>query len=100
MKANGLDISFPHQCFINGEFLDAESGAVYETVDPANENVSFKVGTIWFLHNFLIQVICKVSKGGKADVYKAVAAAKANMMLEYCYWLIFQHIFNRLGCIQ
>ncbi|KAJ9574008.1 hypothetical protein L9F63_008605, partial [Diploptera punctata] len=59
MHANNMDISFPHQLFINGEFVDSESGNVLETVDPNDESV-----------------ICKVQCASADDVNKAVQAAK------------------------
>lgn len=46
--------------FINNEFVDSESGKTFASVDPATENV-----------------ICHVSEGDKADVDKAVKAARA-----------------------
>ncbi|KAK3786619.1 hypothetical protein RRG08_027577 [Elysia crispata] len=45
--------------FINNEFVDAVSGKTFQTIDPATE-----------------QVICEVAEGDKADVDKAVQAAK------------------------
>ncbi|XP_076619032.1 aldehyde dehydrogenase X, mitochondrial [Colletes latitarsis] len=47
------------QLFINNEFVDAQSGKKFSTINPAN-------GT----------VIAEVSEGDKVDVDKAVAAAK------------------------
>lgn len=47
------------QLFINNEFVDAVSGKKFATVNPATE-----------------KVIAEVSEGDKADVDKAVAAAK------------------------
>lgn len=45
--------------FINGEFVNAESGETFETLNPATE-----------------EVITSVQAAGEADVNKAVAAAK------------------------
>ncbi|GFO42018.1 aldehyde dehydrogenase, mitochondrial, partial [Plakobranchus ocellatus] len=45
--------------FINNEFVNAESGKTFQTIDPATE-----------------QVICEVAEGDKADVDKAVKAAR------------------------
>ncbi|XP_076047759.1 cytosolic 10-formyltetrahydrofolate dehydrogenase isoform X2 [Oratosquilla oratoria] len=59
MHVNNMDISFGHQLFINGEFVDAESGKFLESIDPSTENL-----------------ICKVHAAGKSDVDKAVQAAK------------------------
>ncbi len=47
------------QLLINGKWVDAESGKTFETRNPAND-----------------QVIAKVAEGSKADVDKAVKAAR------------------------
>ncbi|PSN58464.1 Cytosolic 10-formyltetrahydrofolate dehydrogenase [Blattella germanica] len=59
MHVNNMEISFPHQLFINGEFVDSESGAVLETLDPNDESV-----------------ICNVQCASAADVNTSVQAAK------------------------
>ncbi|KAK7476522.1 hypothetical protein BaRGS_00032270 [Batillaria attramentaria] len=59
MNKNNMDISFPHQLFIDNEFVDASNGATYDTVNPTDESV-----------------ICKVSKATVEDVNRAVEAAK------------------------
>uniref|UniRef100_A0A3Q3IUM7 10-formyltetrahydrofolate dehydrogenase n=1 Tax=Monopterus albus TaxID=43700 RepID=A0A3Q3IUM7_MONAL len=56
---NNMTIKMPHQLFINGEFVDAEGGKTYKTINPTN-------GT----------AICDVSLAQISDVDKAVAAAK------------------------
>ena len=61
IKANGLEIKCPHQCFINGEFVDSASGNTVDTINPTDETV-----------------ICKISASGTEDVEKAVAAAKVS----------------------
>jgi len=48
------------QLFINNEFVDAESGRTFGTVSPVTE-----------------EVICQVAEGDKADINKAVKAARA-----------------------
>ena len=60
LHANDMDISFPHQLFINGEFVNAKSGHTSEIINPTTE-----------------QPICKVALGGVEDINAAVAAAKA-----------------------
>jgi len=60
MHVNKRDIKFPHQLFINNEFSDASDGATFETFNPNDESV-----------------ICKVAKGTKEDVDRAVNAAEA-----------------------
>ena len=47
------------QLFINNEWVDAESGRTFETLNPATG-----------------EVIAKVQEGDKADVDKAVKAAR------------------------
>ena len=59
LHVNDMDIEFPNQIFINNDFMDSEDGKTFDTINPADESV-----------------ICKVSKGTKADVDTAVAAAK------------------------
>ncbi|XP_023014395.2 cytosolic 10-formyltetrahydrofolate dehydrogenase [Leptinotarsa decemlineata] len=59
IKANKMDLRFPCQLFINGEFVDAENGKTTPTIDPSTE-----------------KVICEVQCASKNDVDKAVAAAK------------------------
>uniref|UniRef100_A0AAQ6IMS7 10-formyltetrahydrofolate dehydrogenase n=1 Tax=Anabas testudineus TaxID=64144 RepID=A0AAQ6IMS7_ANATE len=56
---NNMTIKIPHQLFINGEFVDAEGGKTYKTINPTD-------GT----------AICDVSLAQISDVDKAVAAAK------------------------
>ena len=46
--------------FINNEFVDSESGKTFSTVNPATG-----------------EVICDLQEGDKADVDKAIKAAKA-----------------------
>ncbi|XP_075266013.1 retinaldehyde dehydrogenase 3-like, partial [Convolutriloba macropyga] len=50
------------QLFINNEYVDCVSGKTFESVNPATE-----------------ETICMVQEGDKADVDKAVAAARAAM---------------------
>lgn len=52
------DIKFA-KCFINNEFVDAVSGKTFPTIDPRTE-----------------EVITQVAEGDKADVDRAVAAAR------------------------
>jgi formyltetrahydrofolate dehydrogenase len=54
-----MDVTFPHQLFINNEFVDASDGQTFDNMNPSDESL-----------------ICKVSKGSKADVDKAVNAAR------------------------
>uniref|UniRef100_A0A8C7P9L7 10-formyltetrahydrofolate dehydrogenase n=1 Tax=Oncorhynchus mykiss TaxID=8022 RepID=A0A8C7P9L7_ONCMY len=56
---NNMTIRMPHQLFINGEFVDAEGGKTYKTINPTD-------GT----------AICDVSLAQASDVDRAVAAAK------------------------
>ena len=55
-----LNVPVNHtQCFINNEWVDAQSGKTFETINPSNR-----------------QVIANVAEGAEADVEIAVAAAK------------------------
>ncbi|KAJ8302046.1 hypothetical protein KUTeg_021033, partial [Tegillarca granosa] len=59
MHVNNMDITFPHQCFIDNEFVDSSDARVFDTINPSDESV-----------------ICKVSRGTPEDVNRAVEAAK------------------------
>ncbi|XP_028389129.1 mitochondrial 10-formyltetrahydrofolate dehydrogenase [Phyllostomus discolor] len=58
-EINEMTVKMPYQCFINGQFTDAEDGKTYDTINPTDGST-----------------ICKVSYASLADVDKAVAAAK------------------------
>uniref|UniRef100_A0A8C4NB35 10-formyltetrahydrofolate dehydrogenase n=1 Tax=Eptatretus burgeri TaxID=7764 RepID=A0A8C4NB35_EPTBU len=58
-EVNGMVINIPHQCFINGEFVDAADGKTYDAINPSDETV-----------------ICSVACASTRDVDLAVAAAK------------------------
>ena len=34
-----MTIKMPYQLFINGEFVDAESGRTFDTINPTDETV-------------------------------------------------------------
>ncbi|XP_075712760.1 mitochondrial 10-formyltetrahydrofolate dehydrogenase [Rhinoderma darwinii] len=59
LNVNNMTVKMPYQCFINGQFLDSDSGKTYDTINPTDGSV-----------------LCKVSYCSVADVDKAVAAAK------------------------
>jgi len=59
LNVNNMEISFPHQMFINGQFIDAASGRTSDIVNPNDESI-----------------ICQVSSGGVEDVNNAVEAAR------------------------
>lgn len=59
MKVNKMKIKFPTQLFINGEFVNSDSGKLLTIVNPSDESV-----------------ICKVQSASEGDVDKAVKAAK------------------------
>ncbi|XP_072106686.1 cytosolic 10-formyltetrahydrofolate dehydrogenase-like [Mobula birostris] len=59
MNVNNMTIRMPHQAFINGEFVDAEGGNWYHSINPTDGSV-----------------ICKVSLAQVSDVDKAVSAAR------------------------
>lgn len=58
-RLGSLTLQFPLQLFINNEWHKAGSGKTFNSVNPTNE-----------------QVIAEVQESSKADVDKAVAAAK------------------------
>jgi len=58
MHVNKMDITFPHQLFINGEFVPATSGRTLKSINPHDESL-----------------ICEVDAASKDDVDKAVKAA-------------------------
>lgn len=59
LNANNMEIRFPRQLFIDGQFVDAEGGRTIDSVNPADETV-----------------ICKVQRATVGDVDRAVRAAK------------------------
>lgn len=59
MHVNKRDIKFPHQLFINGKFVNSESGKKTKVVNPADESI-----------------ICEVECASVKDVDVAVQAAK------------------------
>jgi len=59
VEVNGKQIQMPNQLFINGEFVEAQSGKTFETINPTDESV-----------------LAEVSFGAKEDINLAVAAAK------------------------
>uniref|UniRef100_A0A8C0K3Z4 10-formyltetrahydrofolate dehydrogenase n=1 Tax=Canis lupus dingo TaxID=286419 RepID=A0A8C0K3Z4_CANLU len=58
-EVNEMTVKMPYQCFINGQFTDANDGKTYDTINPTDGST-----------------ICKVSYASLVDVDKAVAAAK------------------------
>jgi len=82
IKANNMEIQCPHQCFINGQFVDATLGKTYDTINPTDESV-----------------ICKVSASSAEDVNKAVRAAKVQSQGQGIFHVLLagDMTFNRLG---
>ena len=39
MDVNKMTIKMPYQLFINGEFVDSESGRTFDTINPTDETV-------------------------------------------------------------
>nr|XP_060632894.1 mitochondrial 10-formyltetrahydrofolate dehydrogenase isoform X1 [Anolis sagrei ordinatus] len=58
-EVNHMTVKMPYQCFINGQFVDAEDGKTEDSINPTDGSV-----------------IAKVSYATAGDVDKAVAAAK------------------------
>lgn len=59
MECNKMKIKFPTQLFIDGKFVDADSGKTLTVINPTDETV-----------------ICKVQSASVNDVDRAVKAAK------------------------
>lgn len=59
LNVNKMKIKFPTQMFINGEFVNSDSGKTLTLINPADESV-----------------ICKVQSASVTDVDRAVKAAK------------------------
>lgn len=55
---NNMIIKMPHQLFINGEFVDAEGGKTYKTINPTDGTVrekrKHKECKIYILYNILL----------------------------------------------
>jgi aldehyde dehydrogenase (NAD+) len=62
MTAIASDPTIQNRLFINGEFVDALSGATFTTTNPATE-----------------EILCEVASAGPEDVDAAVRAARAQM---------------------
>ena len=43
MTANKMALEFPHQLFINGQFVDATGGKVLKSINPTNEELICEV---------------------------------------------------------
>lgn len=48
MNINNMTIRIPHQLFINGEFVDAEGGKTYKTINPTTAQVECE-DVVWFI---------------------------------------------------
>jgi formyltetrahydrofolate dehydrogenase len=64
MQVNGLNISMPHQLFINGEFVDGLDHHTFKSINPTTE-----------------EVLAEVACGSEKDVNRAVIAAKVQWIL-------------------
>lgn len=92
---NNMTVKMPYQCFINGQFEDAENGKTYDTINPNDGSVSHTSSLSTdrsmrtptcrvrpLAHSLFVprppsyQVICKVSYASVGDVDRAVVAAK------------------------
>lgn len=51
LHVNNMELKFPNQLFINGEFRDAVDGKTYDTINPNDESVSYYC---------MIQTLCTV----------------------------------------
>ena len=39
LNKNNMDLTIPHQLFIDNEFVDSSDGKTFKTINPANEEV-------------------------------------------------------------
>uniref|UniRef100_A0A8C9ZAE3 10-formyltetrahydrofolate dehydrogenase n=1 Tax=Sander lucioperca TaxID=283035 RepID=A0A8C9ZAE3_SANLU len=60
---NNMSVKMPHQLFINGEFVDAEGGKTYKTINPTDGTVrtttpteSNKINTILYNTEFCLEL--------------------------------------------
>uniref|UniRef100_A0A672NSB9 10-formyltetrahydrofolate dehydrogenase n=1 Tax=Sinocyclocheilus grahami TaxID=75366 RepID=A0A672NSB9_SINGR len=62
---NNMTVKMPYQCFINGNFEDAEDGKAYSTVNPTDGSVrsNFLLGIIYLQHNgnFFTSFVCSLA---------------------------------------
>ena len=87
MHINNMDISFPHQCFIDNEFVDSSNGNEYDSINPADESVSVSLlnFSICFFSAFKYRVSEKIKR------YKSPIHWKIKGMLK------FEIIWMRIG---
>lgn len=50
LNVNNMEVSFPHQMFVNGQFIDCLSGRTSDIVNPTDESIICKV--ISFIFHF------------------------------------------------
>lgn len=48
MHVNNMDIAFPTQLFIDGQFVDATSGKFLHSINPATEELICDVSLKWY----------------------------------------------------
>lgn len=50
-----MTVKMPYQCFINGQFTDADDGKTYDTINPTDGSVSnYLVCVVTTGHGFLV----------------------------------------------
>lgn len=49
MHVNNMDIEFPTQLFIDGQFVDATSGKFLHSINPATEELICDVSLKWYI---------------------------------------------------
>uniref|UniRef100_A0A8C1ZGP5 10-formyltetrahydrofolate dehydrogenase n=1 Tax=Cyprinus carpio TaxID=7962 RepID=A0A8C1ZGP5_CYPCA len=75
---NNMTIRIPHQLFINGEFVDAEGGKTYKTINPTDGQVH---GTQILFHS---QSICIIyPRCGKGSGYEPQRPRLADLMEQH-----------------
>ena len=56
LNVNNMEVSFPHQLFINGQFIDCLSGRTSDIINPTDETLICKVNSSFFIQLKKIQL--------------------------------------------
>lgn len=52
-----MTVKMPYQCFINGQFTDADDGKTYDTINPTDGSVSnYLVWAVAIDHGFFVYI--------------------------------------------
>ena len=47
LNKNNMELTIPHQAFIDNEFVDASNGQTFKTINPADEQVRRFILETW-----------------------------------------------------